>query len=173
MQHITTRNPDVSFPFTDHTYALLADYAKAGRIPPLDPNYFMGDASSIVLASDGLIELTGSPSWDQCDAELIVATIELSGMHALFAPTVRAVLAFRRWLHETGRAGDAGIDTLEKLASEIGSDVGSGNGGTITMTSMTGMTGMYGASGAPAPHRPSRVERRAAAAQARRALRRR
>ena len=156
MQHIVARSHDRSVPpFTKQTYALLGEYAREGHIPPLRSDYFVGDASGIVLASDGLIAFDDRPSWDQCDADALVATAHAFGMHAALATMTHAVLAFRRWLRDSGRGNGDGIDSLERLDDQLAR-------GELDPAPTASRT----------TPRPSRAERRAAASEARKHARR-
>ena len=119
MYSISVRAPGAFVdPFTRATYALVDAYARDGHIPRPDPAYFVGDASAIVLASDALLAI-GTPAWERCDAPLVCVALEAAGMVVVAPAIVRALLAFRRWLRETGRAGADGIASLEELASEL------------------------------------------------------
>jgi hypothetical protein len=103
-------------PFTEKTHALVDRYSEERGLPTFEEAY-VGDAGAIVLASDVLIE-RGTPRWEACDADVLVATFATGGGRALAATIARAVLQFRRWLCENGLAGAAGLDGLECLAND-------------------------------------------------------
>ncbi|MFO0714400.1 MAG: hypothetical protein U0353_31455 [Sandaracinus sp.] len=145
---LSVRNPQV----TAHcraTYALLDAYARDGGIR-FDPFVNEGAASALLMVSDAM-EVLGLERWEQVDREAVSATARLTGFQVMLPFMVRAVARFRRWMVATGRAGDAGLEDLERFAEEL--------------PSSDGMTGERA-------QRANRASRRAARSEARRSERR-
>lgn len=114
---LSVRSPSIT-PFCRATYALLAAYAADRRIPPLDPFVNTGPASAVLRLSDAL-EATGKSAWDDVGPELVETACQLTDCQPLLPYVLRAVVDFRRWLVETGRATDAGLAALEQRAAEL------------------------------------------------------
>ncbi len=146
---LSVRQPQVSARCRA-TYTLLAAYAQDGGIE-LDPYVNEGATSALLIISDAM-EMLGVEGWDHVDRKTVEATCDVAGCADLLPFFVRTLVAFRRWLVSTGRASDAHLAELERLAAAL-----------PTSDTM---------SGAPIP-RASRTQRRAARSDARRMDRRR
>jgi len=146
---LSVRQPQVSARCRA-TYTLLAAYARDGGIE-LDPYVNEGATSALLIISDAM-EMLGVEGWDHVDRKTMETVCEVAACEDLLPFFVRTLVAFRRWLVSTGRASDAHLEELERLATELPP------GDTM--------------SGAPIP-RASRTHRRAARSDARRVDRRR